>query len=411
MKSFRFVSLFLLAAVLGLFVTIAQPARAQILTTLYSFAGGAAGQYPTGNLAIDGQGNLYGTTFYGGWISKWRPFGYGMVFKLAPNGDETVLHNFLHYPDGRYPYAGLITDAEGNLYGTTYYGGTGWCHGPRLGCGTVFEVTASGTEKLLYSFQNFPDGKNPMANLIMDGQGNLYGTTVHGGIYTRNCRSGSRRSSSFTCGTVFEVTPTGSEKVLYRFAGPPDGFSPSESLTMDAQGNLYGTTFEGGTNDVGTVFKLTPAGAETVLHSFCSESGCADGARPGSLVLDAQGNLYGGTSVGGTYGNGTVFELTPDGTLTVLYNFTGGVGGSGPGSLIIDLQGGFYGITGGGGAYGYGTVFELTPAGIETVLYNFTGGADGGGPRGLIMDAQGNLYGTTGAGGAYGYGTVFKLIP
>jgi uncharacterized repeat protein (TIGR03803 family) len=279
------------------------------------------------------------------------------------------------------------------------------------GCGTVFEVTPTGAEKLLYSFTNFPDGKHPLGNLIMDGQGNLYGITVHGGYYSRNCRDyGGRRHTSFTCGTVFEVTATGSEKVLYRFGGPPhDGLRP-ETLIMDAQGNLYGTTSLGGTNGAGIVFKLNSAGAETVLYNFCSQSGCADGRGPGSLVLDAQGNLYGATGGGGAYGDGTVFELTPDGTETVLYNFTE-VGGSGPGTLIIDLQGGVYGITGRDGVYGNGTVFELTPDGTLTVLYNFTGGADGGAPQSLIMDAQGNFYGTTGSGGAHGYGTVFKLTP
>jgi len=408
-------ALLLLAAVLGLLVATTQPACGQTLTTLYSFTGGTAGVYPNGGLVIDAQGNLYGTTLYGGWVTKWRPGGYGTVFELAPTGAETVLHSFHHYPGGKYPHAGLVMDAQGNLYGTTYQGGTGsTCSGWRRGCGTVFEVAPGGAEKVLYSFQGWPDGQHPEASLIMDGQGNLYGTTFHGGYRKRSCR-GSGRRASFTCGTVFEVTAAGPEKVLYMFAGPPnDGVWPTGGLVMDAQGNLYGTTQSGGAYGYGTVFKLSPAGTETVLYNF---TGGTDGAGPGSLVVDAQGNLYGTTSGGGVYRSGTVFEITSNGIEKVLYNFTGGADGNGPDNLIVNLQGGFYGITGGGGAYGYGTVFELTSNATETVLYSFTGGADGRGPRGLIMDAQGNLYGATYMGGVSnskcpsGCGTVFKLIP
>jgi len=421
--------LLLLAAVLGLLVTTIQPAQAQTLTTLYSFAGGAAGGLPNGGLAIDGQGNLYGTTFYGGWISKRRPVAYGTVFKLAPTGAETVLHSFTRYPDGGSPYAGLIIDAQGNLYGTTSQGGTGTCNGPRRGCGTVLELAPSGAETVLYNFQGWPDAQNPSyGGLIMDAQRNLYGATVNGGYYKRTCHYGGRHGPH-TCGTVFEVTPTGSEKVLYMFAGPPDGLSPWGGVIRDAQGNLYGTTELGGAYGgaygyaygCGTVFKLTPTGVETVLHSFCSSS--ADGAFPrGDLVLDAQGNLYGTTGRGGSQGRGTVFQLTPDGTETVLYNFTGGADGDGPSGLIMDLQGNLYGTTPNGGAYSYGTVFELTPAGIETVLYSFcskSGCPDGANPSsGLVMDSEGNLYGTTASGGivggncgSSGCGTVFKLTP
>ena len=414
--------LLLVAAVLGLLLTATQPARAQTLTTLYSFTGGAAGEYPNAGLAIDTQGNLYGTTFYGGWISKRRPVAYGTVFELAPTGAETVLHSFTRYPDGRYPYAGLIMDAQGNLYGTTSQGGTGTCYGPRRGCGTLFKVAPAGDETVLYSFGGSPDGQYPYyGGLTMDAQGNLYGATVLGGKGT--C-FGPGRKRVHNCGTVFELTAAGSEKVLHTFAGSPDGWSPWGGVIMDANGNLYGTTSDGGAYGgaygYGTVFKLTSTGTETVLHSFCSQSGCPDGANPsGGLLMDLEGNLYGTTLSGGAYGAGTVFELTPDGTETVLYDFTGGADGIGAGGLIMGLQGNLYGTTVGGGAYGKGTVFEVTPAGIETVLYSFcskSGCPDGAAPSGgLIMDSEGNLYGTTADGGirncSGGCGTVFKLTP
>jgi uncharacterized repeat protein (TIGR03803 family) len=285
-----------------------------------------------------------------------------------------------------------VLDAQGNLYGNTRNGGAD-------GSGTVFKLTpnqdGSWSETVLYSFTGGADGESPRGSLLRDAQGNLYGDTKSGGDYGY--------------GTLFKLDTTDQETVLYSFTGGTDGNWPG-NFVRDAQGNLYGTTSLGGTNGAGIVFKLNSAGAETVLYNFCSQSGCADGRGPGSLVLDAQGNLYGATGGGGAYGDGTVFELTPDGTETVLYNFTE-VGGSGPGTLIIDLQGGVYGITGRDGVYGNGTVFELTPDGTLTVLYNFTGGADGGAPQSLIMDAQGNFYGTTGSGGAHGYGTVFKLTP
>src|ERR1017187_2524690 len=219
-------------------------------------------------------------------------------------------------------------------------------------------------------------------------------------------------------GTGFKLDPSGKETVLHSFTDNfSDGASPFGSVIMDAAGNLYGTTYVGGGHGYGTVFKLEPSGTETVLHSFTDG---ADGSLPsGNLIMDADGNLYGVADYGGNSscsnvghpsGCGTVFKLAPSGTLTVLYSFTGGSDGADPsGGLIMDATGNLYGTTWGGGAYGYGTVFKLDSSGKETVLHSFQS-SDGSGPSsGLIMDAKGNLYGTTYSGGAYGKGTVFKL--
>jgi len=270
---------------------------------------------------------------------------------------------------------------------------------------------------VLHSFAGHPgDGANPEAGLVRDAQGNLYGTTLTGGSGGPELCSGVGG-----CGTVFKLDTTSKETVLYSFTGVPDGEEPDAGLVRDAQGNLYGTTYNGGASNLGTVFELDTTGKETVLHSFTGTGG--DGSEPyGGLVLDAQGNLYGTTSFGGASGDGTVFELDTAGKETVLYSFTG-TGGDGayPSGLVRDAQGNLYGTTYGGGASGFGTVFKLDTAGKETVLYSFTGtGGDGAYPSGLVRlvrDAQGNLYGTTYEGGdlacdaPYGCGTVFKLTP
>ncbi len=415
--------LFVLASVLGLFVTTAQPALAQTETILYSFTGSPDGEYPLAGVTFDAQGNLYGTTGSGG------AYGGGMAFEVTVGGEETALHSFRSYrppsvvlrgsrlTDGSGPSGRVVFDPDANLYGTTGAGGTSTNCGDVPGCGTVFKIASDGTETVLYSFTGTPDGSDAVGGMVLDTQGNLYGTTWGGGAY----RSG----------TVFKLTPGGTETVLYSFAGGADGLAPSGDLVLDAQGNLYGTTFYGGGNGCwesygcGTVFKLTPNGAETVLYRFIGYPG---GSQPnGGLVFDSQGNLYGTTNLnwyGGESGYGTVFKLTPGGTETVLYTFTGGADGANPlAGLIFDTEGNLYGTTRSGGTStscdgsGCGTVFKLTPDGTETALYNFTGGADGSGPIGsLIFDKQGDLYGATEMGGSSGCngpgcGTVFKLTP
>jgi uncharacterized repeat protein (TIGR03803 family) len=269
------------------------------------------------------------------------------VFNVTSSGKEKVIYSFVGPPDGSGPTGNLVRDALGNLYGTTLGGGNSSRYG------TVFELSATGTEKLLYVFRGGSDGSYPYAGLLRDAKtGNLYGTTNSGGAHG--------------AGTVFEVTPAGVETILYAFAGNPDGARPIGGLIRDAKGNFYGTTQVGG-NFHGTVFELTRAGTEKVLYAFTT--GGVDGEYPqGGLVLDTKtGNLYGTTLSGGVYGHGTVFEVTPAGVETVLYSFTGGVDGGGPGgypqgSLVRDAAtGSLYGTTEVGGTYGYGTVFKVTP--------------------------------------------------
>ncbi len=376
---------------------------------LHNFGNGTDGASPYAGLIFDAAGNLYGTTSVGG------THGRGTVFELTPQAGggwtENVLHSFSIPTDGYYPQAGLIFDAAGNLYGTTRNGG-----GNRGG--TVFELTplAGGgwTENVLHSFSIPTDGYYPQAGLIFDAAGDLYGTTIDGGTYGG--------------GTVFELTPQAgggwTETVLHSFNhNGTDGYTPQASLVFDGAGNLYGTTLYGGTHNSGTVFELTPqAGGgwtEQVLHSFNFNG--TDGYYPqASLIFDGAGNLYGTTLEGGIYGVGTVFELTPQAgggwTENVLHSFNGTDGYNPYAGLIFDAAGNLYGTTYWGGTYDFGTVFELTPqAGggwIDKVLHSFSMPTDGYHPQaGLIFDAAGNLYGTTSEGGTHGSGTVFEITP
>src|SRR5215469_16741964 len=379
----------------------ATAAAAPIETLLYSFGAPLDGVQPRAGLIADSAGNLYGTTADGG------AFGRGTVFRVTPSGTETTLHSFAGPPDdGALPLAGLVADSAGNLYGTTIGGGAfeHW--------GTVFKVTQSGTETVLHSFAAPPyDGIHPTGGLIADSAGNLYGTTSGGGV--------------FFSGTIFKLTPSGTENVLYSFGGlPDDGSMPMAGLIADSAGNLYGTTAGGGAFGYGTVFELTPSGTESVLHSFAGPPN--DGSMPmAGLIADSAGNLYGTTVSGGAScpdeeGCGTVYKLTAGGTETVLYSFTGpfsadpgeGDGANPDGALISDSAGNLYGTTGNGD--GDGIVFKLTPSGMETVLSFFEANphnnTTGSHPfAGLTADSAGSLYGTTVAGGTSGDGTVFKL--
>jgi uncharacterized repeat protein (TIGR03803 family) len=376
---------------------------------LYSFGAQANdGANPQAGLIADSAGNLYGTTVNGGAGTV------GTVFKLAPDGAETVLYSFgKRANDGANPYAGLIADSEGNLYGTTSLGGKG-CgshYEPTTTCGTVFKVTPKGKEKVLYSFGGGDDGWNPLAGLIMDRAGNLFGTTEFGG------HSG---CGSLNCGTVFELAPDGTERVLYAFTGGYDGYFPIAGVIADNAGNLYGATVA---SPGGIVFELTRKNkwAETALYHFCSKANCRDGNNPrGDLIEDDAGDFYGVTAVGGKArdcdgsGCGVVFKLTPNGGQTVLYSFCCSHGSNPVAGLIADSAGNLYGTTVNGGAANGGTVFKVTPNEKETVLYSFCSEAnctDGAQPvAGLIEDKQGNLYGATPSGGAYGQGAVFKVI-
>jgi uncharacterized repeat protein (TIGR03803 family) len=314
-------------------------------TLLYSFTGQADGAHPAAGLIRDTAGNLCGTTGGGGDLTCFNGFGCGTVFKLDATGKETVLYSFTGSPDGLDPIAGLVRDAEGNLYGTTGGGGGGTCSGS--GCGTVFKLDATGKETVLYNFgTGGADGAVPGSLLIRDAAGNLYGTTISGG--------------ASSLGTVFKLDSTGKVTVLHSFTGGADGETPDAGLIPNGA-DLYGTTANGGASGSGTVFKIDKTGKETVLHSF---AGGADGEKPvASLIHDAAGNLYGTTEFGGTSSRGTVFKLDATGKETVLHSFAGyPTDGSYPfAGLVRDAAGNLYGTTLGGGASGLGTVFKIAP--------------------------------------------------
>jgi uncharacterized repeat protein (TIGR03803 family) len=377
-----------LAVALGL-VSFAQEAQGQ---TFYSFTGGADGANPTGAVIRDAAGNLYGTTLGGG------PTNMGTVFKLDRLGNETVLLGFsVSGVNGASPVDGVIRDASGNLYGTTAGGGDRTC-----ACGTVFMLDANGKETVLHRFTGGSDGKTPSGGLIRDASGNLYGTTRFGGDPT--CHT-------VGCGTVFKVDATGKESVLHSFTSGADGELPVAAVVRDRAGNLFGTTLDGGSSGSGTIFKVDSAGKETVLHSFTSSP---DGSQPGGGLIPVGEELYGTTEGGGNLCcDGTVYKLDKTGKVTVVYSFTGGTNAASPfAGLIHDAAGNLYGITTIRGTFNFGTVFKVDSAGNETVLHSFTGGSDGANPLGtLVRDAAGNLYGTAIHGGTFGFGTVFKIAP
>lgn len=407
----------------SMFMTcLAAHAAAPSLTGVYSFTGQSGdGAYPYTGVILGSNGSLYGTTEYGG------AGNYGTVFQLTPPPGgtgpwtETVLYSFT-YTSGAYPYAGVVMDSSGNLYGTTVYGGSG-------GLGTAFELTppaapgGAWTQTVLHHFTGGSDGANPYGGLTMGGSGVVYGTTELGG--------------AGSVGTVFKLVPPGTsggawtESVLYSFTGGNDGAFPYGSLVIGKSSVLYGTTNFGGASIYGTVYQLTPPAAggawtETTLHSF---TGNGDGGNPfSSLAIGSTGALYGTTAGGISAGYGTVFKLTPPGTPggawteSVLYRFSGGKDGGHPrGCLSIGKSGVLYGTAfAGGNANSYtgdGVLFQLTPPvstgpWTETVLYTFPGGAGGAYPAAsLAAAANGSYYGTTLVGGSAGRGTVFNLAP
>ena len=304
------------------------------LTVLYTFGGKADGATPGSGLILDKDGNLYGTTDYGG------ASGEGTVFEIAA-GTYKVIHSFMG-TDGAVPYGGLFRDGQGNLYGTTEYGGANY--------GTVFKIAPSGVVTVLYTFTGGVDGGAPIGNLVL-WKNNFYGTTPDGGAFGE--------------GTVFEVTKKGKERVLYSFTGGNDGASPFGGLIVDKEGNLYGTTIAGGSSGFegaggGTLFEVSQSGTESVLYNF---TGGADGGKPlGSLVKDANGNFYGTTQSGGSDYNGAVFKVSPTGVETVLHSFTrGSDDGASPESGVIQTGKALYGTTFYGGPNDGGTVFKLIP--------------------------------------------------
>ena len=329
------------------------------LTILHSFT--EKGPIPPSNLLADAAGNIYGVAYFGGTHAS------GMVYKVDPGGNFSVLYNFCSTKgclDGQYPNGGLAIDAAGNLYGTATSGGSsGW--------GTVFRLAPDGQETVLYNFcsvsENCPDGRNPQAPVIVDTAGNVYGSTFNGG------------TDFYGYGVVFKVDPSGVQTVLHTFSGWSDGAFPDGSLIRDRSGNLYGVTYEGG-NGPGVVFKLDTSGTLTVLYNLCSEAKCSDGAQPqGGLLRSPDGSFYGSASTGGDencnppIGCGTVFKLTSTGVFTVLHTFHYEDGAAPLGNLIMGSGGTLFGVTYLGGnisnirciapeqGLGCGTIFEINP--------------------------------------------------
>jgi len=287
-------------------------------------------------------------------------------------------------------YGYLIQGSDSNIYGTTTAGGT-------YNQGTIFELTPGGTLTTLYNFcnkTNCADGAAPYAPLVQGTDGDFYGTTSTGGAHGD--------------GTVFKITSAGKLTTLHSFAGyPTDGQIPYAGL-VESNGVFYGTTWVGGSNGLGTVFKMTPAGKVTIFYNFCAQADCTEGAFPRGVLVESGGNFYGTTSQGGSNNAGAVFEVTPAGVLTTLHTFSGS-DGSTPYAGLVLAGGNFYGTTQGGGNRGAGTIFEMTPAGTLTTLHSFSV-TDGAFPTaGVIQATDGNLYGTTQGGGAKNYGTVFKI--
>jgi uncharacterized repeat protein (TIGR03803 family) len=378
-------------------------AQAQTYSVLYGFTGTTDGAHPDAGLIRDSAGNLYGTTQAGG-VSGCTGCGFGLVFKLDPAGNLTVLHTFMNGADGGVPRGGLTRDSAGNLYGTTYTGGAS------AGAynGVVFKIDSTGSFSVQYTFTGGADGGHPTGGVISDSARNLYGTTSNGG------GSGCFGSG---CGVVFKLDPAGNFTVLYTFAGGVDGGNPAAGVIRDSAGNLYSTTPNFGSNGHGLCFKLDPAGNLTVLHSF---TGGADGAQPlAGVIRDPAGNLYGTTHYGGGsfcantgYNCGVVYWLDSAGNLKVLHSFTGRADGAQPtAGVILDAVGNLYGATPTGGASNdAGVVFKLDAAGNFSVLHAFARATDGMFPAGGLLRWAGYLYGTTSTGGPNSQtGVVFRL--
>jgi len=462
------------------------PAQTATETVIHSFGFFTSGANPCGNLFRNRQGTLYGATYNGGRENE------GVVFELGSAGYK-VLHSFQGGTDGANPYSGVIEDPAGNLYGTTYQGGSS-------GAGVVYKVDPSGQETVLYTFTGGADGGHPYAGVIVDSSGNLFGTTYSGGL--TNCTGG--------CGVVYKISPLGKETVLYSFTGGADGANPYGGVTSDGEGNLFGTTYRGGANQIGVIYKLSASGQESVPLAFTigsSSGGPTSGVvrdssgnlygttyadvykltpagqfqvlgefstftwgpvSPANVALDGEGNLYGNTDVpsrsgtrtpygvlykidttghiaivyafpgppaasnavgfgpsggvvadsaGNVYGitpysgvGGAIYKVDAAGQETTLFSFPGAPGGTLPYGGATVAQGSLYGVTKTGGQWNAGVVFKLDARGNETVLHEFTGGADGIDPESaVVLDAAGNVYGTTIGGGAANAGVVYMV--
>jgi uncharacterized repeat protein (TIGR03803 family) len=402
-----------MAILFAVTIVLTQSAQAQTFKVILNFTNGQDGARPYAGLTMDAAGNLYGTTFGNSGGSN----GNGSVFKLKHFGSGWILNPLYDYAggnDGAWSWGRLARAQDGTFYGTTWTGGGS-------GIGTVFQVKpfptapvtalAPWSETVTYVFTGGNDGAAPQGDLTFDQSGNVYGVTNYGGDAGN--------------GVVYELTPSGggwTQAVLYSFQGADDGANPYGGVVFDQAGNLYGVVNYGGTSNSGAVYELSPSGSgwtKTALYNF---TGGNDGATPyGGLTIDASGNLYGTTAFGGVGGGGTVFELTPANgggwSFNTLYSFSGsGYPNYGPmDKLTMDAAGNLYGTTYQDGGFQSGSVFKLTPSGggwSYTSLHDFTGASGGAYPISiLVLDTSGNLYGTASAGGANGFGMVFEITP
>jgi uncharacterized repeat protein (TIGR03803 family) len=392
---------------------------AQTFTTPFSFDGANGGD-PAGALIQGADGNLYGTTQSDG------PYGGGTLFKITPDGAQATLYNFCSLTDcadGDFPYAALTLAGNGDFYGTTSQGGVSSKCTTLFGCGTIFKITPAGALTTLYTFcsqAKCADGSQPFSQLVLTSNGDLYGVAQFGGAYPSTEFPGS------TAGTIFKITPSGTLTTLYNFCSLTDcadGELP-DNLIQSANGDFFGATGYGGANRQGAFFKFTPTGTYTTLYSFCSilvDHLCADGAQPALTGQAADGDFYGVARYGSANGKGgTIFKVTPSGTLTTLYSFCAEkdgdvcLDGQTPNNMVLATDGNYYGTTYQGGSSAQaGTIFKMTPSGTLTTLYVFcseTGCTDGEEPLGTPFQAtNGDFYGTTSQGGLVNDGDVWSL--
>ena len=399
-----------IAIVFALAAVLTRSAQAQTFTVIHNFTGGGDGAHPYSTPTLDPAGNLYGTTTWGGPGNCSPPYECGTVFKLSRRNSSWVLQTLYTFDpntgmDGYAPLGQLARDPSGILYGTTESGGPkgdGTAFQLRPGATRPVAAAAPWTETRIHDF-TYSDGEQPNGDLLLDSVGNLYGTTAFGG--------------SNGLGTVFKLTPSAGSwnlTVLHSFTNGYDGGVPQAGVALDAAGNVYGTALDGGTHGEGVVFQVTPDGSESVLYSF---TGGDDGSLPyAGVIFDQSGNLYGATAFGGSGGSGVVFELSPGDngwTYTEIYPLPGG--GWGPYErLVMDASGNLYGTMDKGSSTGYGMAFKLTPSNGSwnyTPLHVFTGGGDGAYPSGLVLASNGNLYGVASYGGTSNYGVVFEITP
>jgi uncharacterized repeat protein (TIGR03803 family) len=399
-RKFHF-SLILIVLAYGLIV---PGLHGQTYTLLHSFTGEPDGGNPVGTVLIDRRDNIYGVTETGGTTYPYT----GTIFTATESGSETVLFSFAGIIQD--PVSTLVPDAKGDVYGSGAYGDGGG----------IYEATSNGIQ-LIYIFTGggheewFPSG-----NIVRDDAGDIYGVTEVGGHSSSSC------AEIGGCGTVFKVTPAGKATILHNFSGGTDGAHPLGGLTRAPNGDIYGTTDWGGivsngNYGDGTIFKIDKSDAVSVVFRFNGTNGALPYAP---LIFDPAGNAYSTTYSGGAFDEGVVFEISPSGGERILHSFGKGADGNGPwAGLVRDADGNLYGTTEGGGIYNRGTVFRVTPTGTGTVLYNFTGNADGGLPiSGLAIDSKGNLIGATFSGGIFdglcmelgqdiGCGTLFEITP